>query len=137
MTEQNPAPEEVNQFILEEIDSVPYLEALLMLWNTRPKLWSVEGMAKALYVSPETAHKILQDVAQRGLIVPVSAPGAAEQYGYQSQSADRDALLRAVESTYRRELVRVSTMIHSKASPAVREFARAFRFTKEKDKEKE
>jgi len=137
MTEQNPAPEEVNQFILEEIDSVPHLEALLMLWNTRPKPWSVEGMAKALYVSPETAHKILQDVAQRGLIVPVSAPGAAEQYGYQSQSADRDALLRAVESTYRRELVRVSTMIHSKASPAVREFARAFRFTKEKDKEKE
>src|SRR6185437_15837600 len=137
MTEQNPAPEEVNQFILEEIDSVPHLEALLMLWNTRPKPRSVEGMAKALYVSPETAHKILQDVAQRGLIVPVSAPGAAEQYGYQSQSADRDALLRAVESTYRRELVRVSTMIHSNASPAVREFARAFRFTKEKDKEKE
>lgn len=108
-----------------------------MLWNTRPKLWSVEEMAKALYVAPETAHKILQDVAQRGLVVPVSVPGAAERYGYESQSADRDALLRAVESTYRRELVRVSTMIHSKASPAVREFARAFRFTKEKDKEKE
>jgi hypothetical protein len=137
MTEQGPLPEDVNQFILEEIDSVPHLEALLMIWNTRPKAWSVEGMAKALYVSPETAHKILQDVAQRGLIAPVSAPSAVEQYGYQSQSADRDALLRAVESTYRRELVRVSTMIHSKASPAVREFARAFRFTKEKDKEKE
>ena len=126
MTEQNPLPGDVNQFILEEIDSVPHLEALLMLWKTRPKAWSVEEMAKALYVSPETAHKILQDVAQRGLIVPVSVTGAGEQYGYQSQPADRDALLRAVESTYRRELVRVSTMIHSKASPAVREFARVF-----------
>jgi hypothetical protein len=28
---------EVDQFILDEIDSVPHLEALLLLWNTRPK----------------------------------------------------------------------------------------------------
>jgi hypothetical protein len=39
----------------------------------------------------------------------------------------------AVAVTYSRELVRLSTLIHSRASLAVREFARAFRFTKEKE----
>jgi len=36
-----------------------------------------------------------------------------------------------VDETYRREVVRVSTLIHSKPSSPVRDFARAFRFTKE------
>ena len=41
-------------------------------------------------------------------------------------------ILKQVEATYRRELVRVANMIHSKAPAAVREFARAFRFTKDR-----
>jgi hypothetical protein len=36
------------------------------------------------------------------------------------------------EAVYRRQIVRISTLIHSKPSSAVRDFARAFRFTKEK-----
>jgi hypothetical protein len=36
-----------------------------------------------------------------------------------------------VDSIYRRELVRVAGMIHSKASSAVLDFARAFRFKKD------
>ena len=39
----------------------------------------------------------------------------------------------AVDTTYRRELIRVSRLIHSKPSAAVREFARAFRLKKERD----
>jgi hypothetical protein len=38
-----------------------------------------------------------------------------------------------VDAAYRRDLVRISTMIHAKASSAVREFARAFRLKKERD----
>jgi hypothetical protein len=34
---------------------------------------------------------------------------------------------------YRREVVRVSNMIHAKPALALRDFAQAFRFTKEKD----
>jgi len=41
------------------------------------------------------------------------------------------SLMEELDRTYRRELVRISRMIHSKASPAVREFARAFKFTKD------
>ncbi|HEV2616219.1 MAG TPA: hypothetical protein VGU63_06365 [Candidatus Acidoferrales bacterium] len=133
MTEPEPIQKSVEQFILDEIDTVPHLEALLMLCNTAGREWTVDEMAKSLYISPDAAQRILQSLTQRRLIEMIS--GTTERYRYRCQSEEQDALLRAVDATYRRELVRVSTMIHSKASPAVREFARAFRFTREKDKE--
>jgi|SRR5690348_5825326 len=124
----------VDQFILNELESVPHLEALLLLWNTRPKQWPVDEMAKALYVSPETAQRIMQELARRGLVATQTEP---ERYSYVPQSDDKDTLMSAVDEIYRRELVRISRMIHGKAPSAVREFARAFRFTKEKEPEKE
>lgn len=119
---------EVDQFILDEIDSVPHLEALLLLWNTRPKQWSLEEMSKSLYVSPETTQNLLHDLERQSL-----AASSENGFCYPPGLDERDMLLEAVDRTYRRELVRVSRMIHSKASPAVREFARAFRFKKERD----
>ncbi|HEU5411046.1 MAG TPA: hypothetical protein VFU57_08500 [Candidatus Acidoferrales bacterium] len=120
----------VDQFILNEIDSVPHLEALLLLWNTRPKQWPVDEMAKALYVPPDLAQRIMQELARRGLIATQAEP---ERYSYIAQSDETETLMRSVDEIYRRELVRISRMIHGKAPSAVREFARAFRFTKEKE----
>ena len=122
----------VDQFILNEIDSVPHLEALLLLWNTRPKQWRVDEMAKALYVPADLAQRVMQELARRGLIATQAEP---ERYSYVPQSDETETLMRSVDEIYRRELVRISRMIHGKAPSAVREFARAFRFTKEKEKE--
>lgn len=122
----------VDQFIINEIDSVPHLEALLLVWNSRPKQWTVDEMAKALYVSSPTAQAILQELARRGLIAADANP---ERFGFSSASAETETLMGAVDEIYRRELVRISQMIHAKAPAAVREFARAFRFTKEKSQE--
>jgi hypothetical protein len=72
---------------------------------------------------------ILKDLASRQLIVEVS--GSRGQYTLLAESPEDLAMLAALDRTYRRELVRISTMIHSKASRAVRDFARAFRFTKD------
>lgn len=41
-------------------------------------------------------------------------------------------MISQLEAIYRREIVRISTLIHAKPSAAIRDFARAFRFTKEK-----
>jgi hypothetical protein len=131
MQKDDPETKEVDRFILEEIDSVPHLEALLLLWRNKTKKWSTDEMAHALYVPADTADKILQDLARRNLI----ASDAAKLYCYEPSSEDKNSLMRSVEDAYRRELIRVSRMIHSKAAPAIREFARAFRFTKDKDKE--
>jgi DNA-binding MarR family transcriptional regulator len=133
--EDIPAQQDVDEFILRWIDSVPHLEALLLLWNARPREWSVTDMARALYVHTDMASGILEDLAQHGLISPVSSQTG--RYVYGPQSDEQNKLMQALDRTYRHELVRISTMIHSKAPSALRDFARAFRFTKDKDKDKE
>lgn len=72
----------------------------------------------------------MQELARRGLIATQAEP---ERYSYIAQSDETETLMRSVDEIYRRELVRISRMIHGKAPSAVREFARAFRFTKEKE----
>jgi len=125
MPEDNQANRQVDQFILDEIDSVPHLEALLLFWKRRPHGWSVEEMAHSLYISVETTHTILQDLRQRGMVTVEE-----ERYSF-DPNFRQGSLMEELDRTYKRELVRISRMIHSKASPAVREFARAFKFTKD------
>lgn len=120
------------EFIREYVDTVPQLEALLLLWNSRPLPWTIADVAERLYVNEETARDVLHDLCKRGFLACLE-----ERYVYVSASEEQNRILDAVDDTYRRELVPVSSMIHSKASRAVRDFARAFRLTKDRDKEPE
>jgi hypothetical protein len=126
MPDQDNDRAEVDRFLLERVETVPHLEALLLLWNSRPKAWSAGAIADALYVSSDSARSILNDLARQNLI---AAAGSAE-YLYESESG-RDRLVALVDLAYRRELIRITRLIHSKPSAAVREFARAFRLRKE------
>ncbi len=119
----------VDRFLLEQIDTVPHLEALLLLWNQRPRAWSVDEMAKALFLAPEATREILDNLARNCLIM---SEGDAENYRYRPDQYT-DPLLSLVDSAYRHELVRISRLIHSKPPAAVREFAKAFRLKKERE----
>jgi predicted transcriptional regulator len=121
----------IYQFILDQIESVPHLEALLLLWNSRPQPWTVDNLSSRLYVARDSVNALLQDLTRRKLIVLESGP--PEGYRYASDSTtEQDELIAALDALYRREVVRISTMIHSKPSASVREFAKAFRFTRER-----
>jgi len=132
MHEDTPITRLVDQFIVEQIDTVPHLEALLLFWEKRPKTWSQREIAAALFVPTELAGKILGDLVERNLVTVLP-----ENQGFQyfSRTTEQDNLVASVAATYRRELVRISRMIHAKAPASIRDFARAFRFTKEKEKE--
>jgi DNA-binding MarR family transcriptional regulator len=123
---------EIDRFITNRIDSVPHLEALLLLWRSRSEetVWSGEALARRLWVQPSVAKNILKDL-ERDQLIAAAAKGD-DQYHYHSE-ADLDRLLEAVEKAYAREMVRISTMIHLKGSAAIRDFARAFRFKKEQE----
>ncbi|WP_263416332.1 hypothetical protein [Terriglobus albidus] len=120
---------EALQFIAENIDSVPHLEALILLWNSRPVSWSLAELACRLYVTPERAHEILNNLMRLQVIREVEGP--QPRFCYFARNSEQDALMQDVDSIYRKDLVRVSNMIHSKESSPVREFARAFRFRKD------
>lgn len=125
MAEEDVDSRAVDRFISEEIDSVPHLEALLLFWNRRPRHWLADEMAAALYISLGETQDILNNLERRGLI-------AAESGGYVFDPSERwGALIQELDRVYRKELVRISRIIHSKASPSVREFARAFKLKKD------
>lgn len=127
MRENDSSIRAVEQFLREEIDTVPHLEALLLLWKSWPVHWSREDVAKGLFISNDVAGVILADLVQRSLVVVTGEPTLT--YRYESES-NRDQLIASVDATYRRELVRISRLIHSRPSQAVRDFARAFHFNK-------
>lgn len=129
MPEGIPSREQIDRFIVDQIDTVPQLEALLLVWNRRPKKWYCSELAKALYISSELAQDVIHHLLQRGLLVRIE--GSADCYELRTGSEDTDRLLAGLDAMYRRELVRVSNLIHEKASRAVRDFASAFRFKKE------
>jgi len=123
--------EKVDRFIVDEIDSVPHLEALLLLWRGAPRQYSAAEIADQLYVSVGQGGAIGEDLHRRGLIA--REHNSAAVFFYDMQNESHNELLEALDATYRRELIRISGIIHSKPSPGVRAFANAFRFRKDKD----
>ncbi len=116
------------EFILEKVDTVPHLEALMLLWNSRPVGWTCAELGSRLYIPLDKVGDLLRDLVRIQLIA--ESPTEPPRYSYVAKNSEQDDLMRMVDSAYRQDLVRISTMIHAKASPGVREFARAFLFKK-------
>lgn len=120
-------PEDVLRFLTEKIDSVPHLEALLLLSEGAAQSWTVEQIAARIYTSQDTAALILKNLQHHRLVIAEAQP----RYRYDA-SWDEGGLMIRVAETYRRHLVQVASFIHSKAPSSVREFARAFDFKKDR-----
>lgn len=103
----------------------------MLLWNSRPVGWTLEELSSRLYIAVERVEEQLSDLIRLGLIT--RAEESVVKYRYHAGTKRQDEMMEEVDAVYRIELVRVSTMIHSKASSGVREFSRAFRFKKEKE----
>ena len=127
--EKRELPQDVLQFIAQEIDTVPHLEALLLLFEQAAEHWTVERAAARLYVPQDRAKQILSDLQQHRLAR--ERPGADPvEYVYDAGWDQTGELMAKVARTYRRHLSGVAAFIHSKASRSVREFARAFELKK-------
>jgi hypothetical protein len=123
-------PPSVLQFVAERIDSVPQLEAVLLLWEDPQRLWSEEELAGRIYVGRQDAAAILQSLQRQQLVT--AEPAAAVRYRYNPQWDPSGQVMPEVAAAYRRHLVQLATFIHSRASTAVREFARAFDLKKDR-----
>lgn len=115
----------VEQFLLDSIDTVPHLEALLLIFQSPATVWTLAELSARIYVNDKQAAGILEDLARRSLITRVAA--APPQYQYIQKSRAQGELLENVAQSYRTQLVQVTRLIHSNGSGSVRDFARAFR----------
>ncbi len=117
---------EVLRFIERYIDSVPHLEALLLLSEHPAHTWTEEAVATRIYLDKDRSRVVLNDLVRHGLIVDA---GQRLAYRYDPTSA-YGPIVAKVADAYRRHLVLIATLIHSKGSAAVRDFARAFEIKK-------
>ena len=115
----------VEQFLLNSIDTVPHLEALLLIFQSPATVWTVADLAARIYVNEKQANGILEDLTRRALIARVDQNPITYQYLDKPQAETE--LLQKVAHCYRTQLVQLTRFIHSNASSSVRDFARAFR----------
>ena len=69
-------PEAVRRLIAAHIDSVPQLEALLLLRSEPAREWNAASVAARLYVAESAAHALLVDLSERGFLSPSAPPNA-------------------------------------------------------------
>ncbi len=118
-------PNEVEQFLLAAIDTVPHLEALLLIFQNPATVWSVDELAARIYVGNAQAAVVLEDLTRRQLVTRVEE--SPPKFQFIARSPEQTELLNQVAKAYRTQLVQVARFIHSKPSASVRDFARAFR----------
>jgi hypothetical protein len=116
----------VRQFIVGHVDSVPELEAILLLREHRERAWTAQDASVRLYVSVTVAAHILGALAARGILAEGNL-----QFRYAPATPALDALVAELATTYTRNLIPVTQLIHSKPGPSVLRFADAFRMRKD------
>jgi|ERR1051325_5112386 DNA-binding IclR family transcriptional regulator len=125
----NPIPDHIRRFILKSIDSIAQLEALLLLRSRPQEKWSVEAVAKRLYISDQETSDLLGRLSAEGFIrLEDNEP---DLYQYQPESAELDQVVDQVAEIYSKHLVPVTNLIHSKPRTRIQEFADAFKLRKD------
>ncbi|HYC56332.1 MAG TPA: hypothetical protein VEL28_15475 [Candidatus Binatia bacterium] len=120
-------PDNVKRLIAEAIDSVPELEAVLLLREHSDRTWTAEQAGERLYVSKPVAAHVLSVLAERGF-----ASESHGAYRYAPSSGDIALVVDQLATAYSRHLIEVTHLIHAKPSASVRRFAEAFRLRKDK-----
>jgi hypothetical protein len=124
-------PEDVARFVLEQIDSVAQLEALLLLRNDRDKVWNAPALAARLYIGEEETAHMLALLRDRGFVRQSGDDPTV--FRYDPLSPELGENLERLAAIYAKHLVPVTNMIHSKPKPRIQEFADAFRIRRKDD----
>jgi hypothetical protein len=126
----NVIPGDVAQLIVDKIDSVAQLEALLLLRGDPSREWNAAALAKRLYISEEQTRAELARLYMEGFLT-VSGE-ASPLYAYQPTSTELQRTIDRLADIYSKHLVPVTNLIHSKPKTRVQEFADAFKLRKDK-----
>jgi hypothetical protein len=128
--EQPPIPEDLRRFVLTGIPSVPFLEALLLLRADAGRSWPSNEVAERLYVRDRAAQGLLEQLCQAGM-ARECGNAASPAWCYHPATPATGDLIDRLAELYSRQLVQVTTLIHSKLDRKAQQFANAFTWRKE------
>jgi hypothetical protein len=124
-----PLPEDVRQFLHQNIESVEQLEVLLLLWRMPERGWTPDEVATAVYSHPSSVVRRLAMLLGQGLLRE-REPGC---FQYAPRTADLHSAVTHLDQMYRERRVAVITLIASKPVENVRAFSDAFRIRRNKE----
>ncbi|HEV2610437.1 MAG TPA: hypothetical protein VGU61_09235 [Noviherbaspirillum sp.] len=122
-------PDTIRRFILTSINSVPYLEAMLLLRSAPAQWWDGKKVAQRLYMPEKAAEAVLEELNAAGVLAVVD--DEFRSYRYQPATEELRQIIDELADTYARHLVEVTHLIHSKTSKKAQQFADAFKLRKD------
>ena len=123
-------PNEVRQFLVDQIDSVMQLELVLLLHAEPARQWSAADIAAELRVDAGWVASQVDELCRRRILICHKAAIAQYQFGPADPgTAGAIATLADLYATHR---VSIISMIFSKPVDRLRSFADAFRLRKDK-----
>jgi hypothetical protein len=120
-------PDSVRRFLLTSIPSVPHLETLMLLWREQGRAFPIHEIAGRLYVSPEVAKALAEQLTQAELL---DSEDSGARYRVRTGPAELLLLLDEVDRTYARHVRAVAELIHSNLDRKAHRFAKAFYWRK-------
>jgi hypothetical protein len=118
-------PQDLQEFILRNLDSVAQLEGLLLLFREPDKTWTSQELAGRLYIRVEEATELLDRLRADGF---VSSEG---EYSFAPQTVEQQQLVGRLADVYARQLIPITNMIHDKPR-RIREFSDAFKIRRDR-----
>ena len=101
-------PDEVRDFIMKHIATVPQIEALLLIGSNPDKRWNLRQVAARIYTSDAEAARALDGLCAGGLLVHREGNFALDA------SAENVDMIQKLKEVYARYLIPVTDVIHRK-----------------------
>lgn len=121
--------DELRRFI-HSIDSIPHLEAMLLLRSAPTQVWEKDILAQHLYLNVELANTVLNDLCAAGIFESIA--NSQDKFTY-APAREINALITQLADYYSHNLIEVTHMIHAKTNTGqrVQQFADAFKFNRD------
>ena len=94
---------------MKHIASVAQIEALLLIWSTPEKRWSVSKIAARIYVGETETAEALEELCANGILICKDG-----SFGLNSSEENVEMIGRLKEA-YARHLIPVTDVIHGKS----------------------
>jgi DNA-binding IclR family transcriptional regulator len=118
-------PEELRRFLLTSVNSVPFVEALLVFRERKGAPVKTEDVARLLYIPHRSAAGVVDELERAGI---VQRAGDASRF---EPTAELAGVVELLATYYRSHLVEVTDLIHGKTARQAQRFADAFKWRKD------
>jgi hypothetical protein len=124
-----PIPKAVTAFLNEHIDSVVELEALLLLYAHRDRVWPASEIARELRIDRSWPQTELQSLCAKGILSCNSE--SESSYKFAPRTPEIDTTVGQLAAAYADRRVTVISLIFSKPVDKLKGFGDAFRIRRE------